>query len=175
MQFIKSRTHWGPCLSLCSDSGRFHFHSIKKIRMNRLLDLVWAISFCHKSEKQELARSSHPPISSLLAFLVQGRNWWERAWMRFLYESNYFLCSMSLSKPHMLFYVIQHGNRVPLTIQKFTDIHAYLLAEKILGNKTVWWSLMVSHHITWSWILIWKTFTFFSLYEAKTQARITKI
>lgn len=31
MQFIKSRTHWGPCLSLCSDSGRFHFHSIKKL------------------------------------------------------------------------------------------------------------------------------------------------
>lgn len=82
---------------------------------------------------------------------------------------------MSLSKPHMLFYVIQHGNRAPLTIQKFTDTHAYLLAEKILGNKTVRWSLMVSHHITWSWILIWKTFTFFSLYEAKTQARTTKI
>lgn len=64
--------------------GQISFSFNKKIRMNRLLDLVWAISFCHKSEKQELARSSHPPISSLLAFLVQGRNWWERAWMRFL-------------------------------------------------------------------------------------------
>lgn len=144
--------------------------------MSRLLDFGWAVSFCHRSEETRAGKGSHTPIFSLLAFLVQGRNWWERTWTRLsLYESNYFLCSMSLSKPQMLFHVIQHWNRAPcLSYSKISWYSCHLPTEKILGNITVRWSLMVSHHITWSWRLKWKNFMFFSLDEAKTQTKTTK-
>lgn len=106
--------------------------------MSRLLDFAWAISFGHRSEEAGPGKGSHTPISSLLAFLVQGWNWWERTWMRLsLYESNYFLCSVSLSKPQMLFHVIQHWNRAPLNYSKIYWYSCHFPTEKILGSKII--------------------------------------